>query len=238
MHRLLVCALLVALAPSSADAKCAFWGLIPSVITPQKDSLYASGFVVAGINSQDGKTDPGEVADRPKWRIRTGTRIDNPKRVQLAPGLVLYEIAGGPTVELLDDNQKVIGKITVSKDKRATAFAAPKVKRITHDARRDGRRPSVDVIAELDGPAPADALAIVVVDAQGKALSWGRVEAGKTKVTVHDERRCMARPNGTVSPKPGDKVTLFYVSEGGEKSKASAPIVIVAARPGAKPDDD
>lgn len=237
MHRLLACALLVAFAPSSVDAKCAFWGLVPNVLTPRKDSLYASGFVVAATNSQDGKLDPGEIANQPKWRIRTGTRIDNPKRVSLAPGLVLYEIAGGPTVELLDDNQKVIGKITVSKDKRAAPFAAPKVKRITHDAPQ-GRRSYVEVIAELDGAPPADAIAVVVVDTKGKALSWGRIEAGKTTQTVHGQRRCMPLANGTVSPKSGDTVTLFYVSEGGQKSPASAPTVIVAAKPGANPYDD
>jgi hypothetical protein len=236
MHRAAVLALLCALAPS-ADAKCAMWGLSPSVLTPVKDSLYADGFLVFAQNTEHGALDPGDVADQPKWRVRYGTKVVEPKRETFAPGLVLYQLAGGPVAELLDDKQKVVSKIQVNKDKRAMAFAPPKVKRITHDSHQ-GRKPSVDVIAELEGVVPSDIVAIVIVDAKGKALSWGRPEAGKTSVGVHRERRCQAMANGTVSPRPGDKVTLFYVSEGGQKSPASNPIVIVAARPGAKPDDD
>jgi hypothetical protein len=236
MHRALAVALICAVAPP-AEAKCAMWGLSPSVLTPAKDGLYANGFVVAAINTESGRLDPGDAANQPGWRIRTGSVIENPTRVTLAPGLVLYQLSGGPTVELLDDKQKVVGKIHVTKDKRAMAFAAPKVKRITHDARQ-GRKPSMDVIAELDGPLPADVLAVVIVDAKGKAMSWGRAEVGKSTVNVHEERRCQAMPNGTVAPKPGDKVTLFFVGEGGQKSASSSPIVIVAARPGTPVDRD
>ena len=76
----------------------------------------------------------------------------------------------------------------------------------------------------LDGAPPKDVVAIVAVDAKGKAISWGRVSG--TKLHVYANQTCELVTPGTVEPKAGDKVTLFWVDHMGRKSPATRPIGI------------
>ena len=235
MYRAFAAFLLCALAPA-ADAKCAMMGLEPSVITVSGATIAPDGGILVGaIDAQGGATDPGDAASQAGWRLKLSTRAVQPTLVPLAPGLVLYKLpTDAKGADLIDDKRASVGSVVIGP--KIPLLAAPKLRRITYDSGL-GRRPFAVVSIELDGAAPAGAVAIVIADAVGKARSWGRIEAGKTTQRGYDRSRCRVLANGTVESKTGERVTVFYVDASGRKSAASKAFTIAALHPGGPVDD-
>jgi hypothetical protein len=214
MHRFLPLLALV-LAPPAVEAKCAMMGLAPAV-------LATSSVVVVGYEDvQNDRLGAGDVAVRTDWKFRDGGQLVTPVIESLAPGLAVYRLpaAATGTVTLEDAAKKSLATLTgVAKP---AGHKAPRAKQIKLE-QRFGRRPFARVQVELDGAAPDRAVALVLADAKGKPLSWGRVTAGATTIRVLDHARCRVLPNGTVNAKLDQRVTLFWVDDTGAKSPVSA----------------
>ncbi|MCW5803645.1 MAG: hypothetical protein KIT31_14780 [Deltaproteobacteria bacterium] len=216
---------LVLPAAEVADAKCAYWGLLPSVLAGPGDAPIAKdgGILVAAVPSERGTLDKGDAA-QPPWKFRGRGGLVAATVEALAPGLAVFRPGAGGTLDLEDDKHALVGKAHV--DAAATArLGAPKVKTVTYTGESGGRRAWARVTVELDGAIPTGAVAIVAADASGKARSWGRIAAGEPLVAF-ESRTCQALPNGTAASRPGDKVTLFWVDASGRKSDLSRPIVV------------
>lgn len=213
MHRVIPL-LVFAFVPATSDAKCAMYGLAPSVLS-------TSGVVVVGYQDEpSGRLEEGDVAMQTGWRFRDGGRVVTPKLDALAPGLAVYRLPANPTgtVTLEDDRQKTI--VTLGATTKPAGHKAPRANKIGLE-QAFGRRPYARVTVELDGKAPDRAVALVLADAKGNPMSWGRVTAGASSVVVHSAGRCRALPNGTQAPSVNQKVTLFWVDDAGAKSPLS-----------------
>jgi hypothetical protein len=220
----LVALLVLTLAPA-ADAKCRAIPLSPVVLTPDHATLVVDGGIVVGAQSDPQREDmpEGDVVVQKGWRIKAGKDRVEPKIDSIAPGLAVYRLpATGDVLELEDAKQKRLVQVHVTKDTPAP-LAAPAVTKIVA-TKITKRRTSTTVEVVLDGAAPKHAVAIVAVDAKGKAISWGRVSGGK--LYAYEHQTCKIVSPGTVEPKAGDKVTLFWVDVMGRKSPATKPIGI------------
>jgi hypothetical protein len=215
--------LLLALSPD-ADAKCRAIPLSPVVLTPDHATLAVDGGVVVGAQSDFNREDmpDGDVAVQKGWRFKAGKDTLEPKIEVIAPGLAVYRHgATGSVLELENGKQRLV-QIHVAKDTPAP-LAAPSVKKIVA-TKITKRRTNTHVEVVLDGEPPKGAVAIVAVDAKGKAISWGRVDG--TPVFAYKNQTCEIVPTGTIEPKVGTQVTLFWVDIMGRKSPASKPIGI------------
>ena len=216
----------LALPTGRADAKCAPSSLRPTVATPAGTQIPKTGGIVVLAEKffDDGKVAKGDVTKR--WKPRSGaTKIE-----VLAPGLVVYRSA----LELVDGKQTV-AKFAAAATEPAV-LDAPKVKAIVATKTSRGRKSSTEVEVTLDGAVPAGAVAIVAVDAKGKPMSFGRVEPNG-KLYVYAQHRCEVLPDGTVEPKYGDTVTVFWVDAIGRPSPASKPIKLGGAAHAVEGDD-
>jgi len=210
----------LALAPTSADAKCAMDHLQPIVLTKEVAVPADGGGIVVGTMSVSyDETDTGEALQK-TWGFLTGRDIMQPVLTVLAPGLVVYGVQ--PTVrttgELTDEKGAVVAKLAQTQTKVAR-LAAPKIKAVVHyDDGPNPMRRKVSTKVKLDGAAPADAVAMVLMDRKRTARSWGTVTAGATDVEVYYQYRCKVLPNGTLASKVGDKVIVAWVDKYGRLS--------------------
>jgi hypothetical protein len=151
------------LAPASARADCALWGLTPKVVTPANAVVSSDGgIVVAAVAEPRADLLTGDPAIQPTWRLRIGSDLVTPPIEPLAPGLAVYRVAAANSYKLELEDAKHQPLATVRPARSAgDPLDAPKVKRIWFDAPRS--RHSLDRVAvELDGLAPAKAIALVL----------------------------------------------------------------------------
>ena len=223
MLKLAALAAFVVSAPSIAAGDCAFSGLAPQVLAAEASVPPDGGILVGALPKPDGSLDPGDAAVQRGWRFR-GVKA-KPTIDVLAPGLAVYRLpASDVSVVLENDKQAVVATTRGTKDKRAP-LAAPKVKAISYQ-QHVSRRMTEQVIVELDGEPPPNAVALVIADAKGTPRSWGRING--RAVTAYASHSCIALPNGTVGSKTGDQVILYFVDGAGRKSDATKPIAITA----------
>jgi hypothetical protein len=225
MRLFVLAGLALAIAPASSDAKCAFWGLTPKVVSGDIELPADGGIVVALDPTMDGKLDPGDGVVQPTWKLRVGKTRVAPVIEVLAPGLAVYRAPAGTAGAFqLDNGTDVVGKARAGTAKR-DKLAAPVVKTIIYEGTVGGRRPSANITLTFDGGIPTGAVAIVIADAKGTPRSFGTIERGKDVIGFSRER-CMAMPNGTVESKPGDKVVVYWIDEAGRRSDATKPIAV------------
>lgn len=219
----LVLLFLLVLAPD-ADARCAPLGLRVTITTPANTTIPADGgIVVAAASGVDRDMTKGDVKQT-GWRFRDGELLVEPTIDVIAPGLAVYRYpAAKGKLELEDDDHAVVATMAMTNDKPAL-LAAPRVKKIV-STKSLGRRGSTIVEVVLDGAAPATAVAIVAVGANGRSLSFGTVAAGQ-KLVIYEQQRCLLVSNGTIEPRAGERVTVFWVDAMGRKSPATKPIAI------------
>lgn len=225
MHRvpLLILAATLAVPPSAAGADCAPADLSTQVITKQDAAVPSDGGIVVvstwgGARTKDTSTE----AVRPTWKLRAGTASSAPKIEVYAPGLAVYRLgAAKGAAELVDDDGKVVAKVTADAAKPVT-LAAPKVKKAEYLATMS-RHSWQRIEVTLDAEPPAGTYAIVIANAKGKGLSWGVTGKG-TAQTPYSHSDCGVVPNGTVVPRPGELVTVFFVDAAGRRSAASTPL--------------
>lgn len=206
----LVVASLVALAPY-ADAKCAMQHLAAEVLP---DAPAGAIVLVDSAPYDSAKTD-----DVSTWKLRVGGKDLAPVIEVIAPGLSVYRLPAGATAGELVDGTTTLAKITAQTSK---PLPAPKVKAVRHAKDERTARTSVALV----GDAPADAVAIVITDAKGKPLSWGRVNVYGAGIEPYYHGRCAVLPNGTIEPTIGASVRLFWVDKYGRASAKSAAIKV------------
>lgn len=223
----LIAALVLALSPDLAAADCAAMPLGAQVVTkPGAEIPVDGGILVATTYQADVKGQTVEDPVRPGWRLR-GKKPLAPKIELLAPGLAVYRVAfeGTAARELEDENQKVVATVKPSTAKLATV-PAPKVKSLVFKQTLS-RHSWQAATASLAEDPPTGAVALVLVDAKGKAFSWGDVQAGREQ-TPYSHSDCAMLPNGTRAPTGDEKVTMFWVMADGRRSPASKPVKVSA----------
>jgi hypothetical protein len=216
---------LASLVAPDADAKCAMMGLAPEVLTPKSAVIAPEGGIVVGaVSEQDASLDDKDAAEQPGWRLRVGSRVEQPVTLTLAPGLVVYKLPdAAKDVALINDRRAMVGNVSVGP--KTAVLGAPKIKKIVHEARQ-GKRPFATVQIELSAPAPAGVIALVIADSKGKTRSWGQAQPGTTSVFGYERRRCQVLSNNTVESRPGDKISVYWIDAGGRKSAASTATVV------------
>lgn len=231
MHRVLAVVALLTLAVTSAPvgAKCMQLELKAQVLTASVEITGDGGGIVVATTGT-GIDDKGELpANQTSWKLRVGkTLADPPVITTLAPGLVLYSPppSAKGNGDLVTRKGKVLARWKRTTAKRA-ALDAPVIKAIKHTA--DIHLPmSEDTLVELDGKVPATAIAMILVDNKGTALTWGVANPGVPAVRVYSHGHCDVS-NGTLPPSLGDSVTLAWVDKHGRVSPASKPISVIKA---------
>jgi len=227
MHRFLLVAAALALAPQAAAGDCASAPLQAKVVTKAGAEIPSDGgILVASTYTSGPVAEKNEDAVQSGWRLR-GKKLTAPKIDVLAPGLAVYRVVfdGPAAVELEDADHKVVATVTASKAK-ATAIAAPKVKSLVF-TQTMSRHSSQVATVQLSADPPAGATALVLVGQKGKATSWGEVVPGRVQAPyAHDD--CAMLPNGSSAPVAGEAVTLFWVFPDGRRSEASAPVKVTS----------
>ena len=203
------------------------YGLAPKVLTPAGTVVPGDGgIVVAAVAEQRGKLDPGDAAVRPDWRLRVGSDVIKPPIATIAPGLAVYRVAVANAYDAkLEDGAHAVVATVKPARRGGDALPAPRFKRIWY-AEQHSRHGNSAVSVELDGEAPAGAIALVLADAHGVARSWTRT--GGLVLSPYSSPDCVALPNGTIPSKDGDRVTLFWLGADGRVSPATPPIAIAA----------
>jgi len=222
--------LVLALAPSEADAKCAPSSLQAAIATPAATVVPEGGGIVvaADVFFDGGNVADGDVSIQKGWKFRAGKLLVEATIDVIAPGLAVYRFpAMKDKVELEDDKHAVVATVMMTKD-RVAVLDAPKLKKVVA-TKSLGRKGSTSVEVVLDGAVPATAVAIVAVDAKGKPITFGRVTQGEP-LLVFARARCEVLTDGTVEPKAGEKITVFWLDAMGRMSPASKPIAITGAK--------
>lgn len=222
----LLLAVVLALTPNPATATCTAMPLSIRVATPAGTEIPGDGgiLVLTGWGGADGALE-FEDPVRADWRLR-GKALIAPKIELYAPGLAVYRVAfdGPAPMELEDETHKVVTTVKPSTAKLA-AVPAPKVKSVVFSQEIGARRSRQVATATLSADPPAGAVALVIVDARGKATSWAAVAGGRTQ-RPYEHSGCAMHPNGTSAPSPGEKATLFWVMADGRRSPASKPVMV------------
>lgn len=216
---------LASLVPSLADALCMAPVERPKVITAEVSAPADGGGVVVGTEiGHDGKQVGG--AEQPTWVFKHDKTSSKPVIVQLAPGLVAYQLPDKVERGELFDGTKAIAKLARSTT-TAAKLTAPVPTKITYKAWPGRRGKSTQVTAVFaDGKVPGDAVALVVADAKsGKARSYALTGSGN-ELTLYYQGRCSALPDGTLPTNPNDKVVVRWVDKYGRMSPDSKALVV------------
>lgn len=198
------------------------------VLTPDVRALAGGGAVVAthAFVPADKRVD-GLL----RLRVRGKVVAADPRT--LAPGLVVYELPAGAASGELVLGKRVVGKLRAVKGAH-TALAAPAATAITvltspvsakPEPSRGGTHEQTTVI--LDKPAPAGAVALIMFDEQGTAVTFASVSPGVTgALPIYEAYRCETHPPGHSGLHAGAKATLAWVDRAGMVGARSAPIAL------------
>jgi len=221
----LVTAAAMAWLSAPADAKCMQLELRPTLLTTKVQVTPAGGGIVVGTQGagRDDKTE--SAADVSKWKIRGGKKLETPVVTTLAPGLVLYSTPGSG--DLVNARSKRLGTLTRTKA-ALPELEAPKAVTIKHSGSEVRRWQEEDTLVELTGTVPDGAIAMILYDAKGTALTWNIANPGAVAVRVYSFGHCDVA-NGTRAPSIGDQVTLAWVDRNGRLSPMTKPIAVVKA---------
>ena len=210
---------LAAVATQTAEARCITTTLEPRVLS--------NGFgVVVGELSADGAaTQPWP----PRWTMQVQGKDVTPVIETFAPGLVAYHL---PPNDVSSRGVLLAGKkqLVVKQLVKLPVLGAPELKQLVHFTTRTKnpiarQRSTTRVIVRIEGAVPAAAVAIVITDADGKALSFGRVQAGESLV-AYWQGGCSTLPDGTEEPALGSMARVFWVDKYGRASQKSEPMKI------------
>lgn len=219
----MVAAVVIATAAPARAGDCGIRNPDLTIETPEGATLPSDGHVLV---AQDSHLPTMIAGPLDKWRLVDRGRRVAPTLRHLAPGLTAI-VGAGDRLE----NHVRGGKLrafTRSKTPGPT-LTAPSAKQVTHVHTASRRRSRMTVDVELARPATA-AQFLVMLDKDGKvARSFGRTVVGSTRVVVYLAGECMMQPDGTLSTKAGDEVTLAWVDPFGRMSPRS-PVYKVGSR--------
>jgi hypothetical protein len=213
------------LASNTARAEpCPMFELALEVLRPEAEVTGDGGIVVAEVpRMANARPTPPDFS---KWRVR-GTKLGVPDSVEVAPGLRIVKPPASAPSFTLELAGKVKGKARLVK---AMPFVlpAPALARVVSGS-TTAKHVTRYVTAFPTQPTPKGAIALVLVNAKGKPISWGRTGDSADRVVVYStEGGCVTTfSNGTEIAQPGDKVTASWIDNAGRRSAASAPITVV-----------
>ena len=234
-----VVAAVIAATPARARAgACAPAGLAAQALTHAADAVPADGGVLVGTQQVYGgpvarDEDPTIHGD---YRFVVGKRSVKVTPTPLAPGLSVAEppddvvsAPGDAPVQLVTGKDTVVLSFHTA-EARPFAVPAPQVRRVVTSRYTDDRSSSVHATAALVGPAPADAVAVILYDARTnppRPLSWQRVTQGALQASLYASGgRCQAVAPGTEPPHGGQPVAIAWVDGFGRRSPLSAPVEV------------
>lgn len=223
----LISAFLLALSPQLAAADCMSMPLSAQVVTKAGAEIPNDGGILVATSYGGREPTPKhEDPVRPEWRLR-GKSLVAPKIELYAPGLAVYRVTfeGSSAAELENEAHEVVATVKPTAAKLA-AIPAPKVKSVVF-SQTISRHSRQAATATLTADPPAGAVALVLVDAKGKATSWGGVAVGRTQMP-YEHNDCAMLPNGTSAPSAGETVTMFWVMADGRRSPASKPVKVAS----------
>lgn len=192
----------LSVAPTRSDARCATVRLGPSLLS-------SSGAFVVGLG-------PRADDSSGEWSLDGKPLAGG---VVVAPGLTVYHPA--PRAILRDGSGKtvaVLGSPTVRK------LAAPTIKRIIGEITVGGRGSSQFVDVDLSDAIPAGVVALIMIDHDGKPLTWSPVAPGERRVRLLERSRCGVLPTGSRMPTDGERVRLVWLDDSGVPSAQSAEV--------------
>jgi hypothetical protein len=203
---------------------CAWMGLELEVMRPQATVAGDGGIVVAQVPKQS--SPDATPTPLTGWKVQGG-KVSQPNIDRAAPGLFIVKPPTGTMVYSLHDGATLKGKGKVG---AATPqpLGAPAIASVESGA-TTSKHVTRFVNVNLAAAAPRDALALVLIDAKGTPIAWGRAIGGTTAViSVYNTMGgCVMKfPDGTVQAQPGDKVTALWVDSAGRRSPASAAVTV------------
>ncbi|MEO8700262.1 MAG: hypothetical protein ABI867_09470 [Kofleriaceae bacterium] len=213
---------------STADAGACARPDIPSVpITRDGAAITAKGGVVVTLD---------DVAKPPAWQFTSGKRTVPATAKTLGPGLVVLAVpAGGDWVLADDKGTKLIAVKHAAVEPKP--LPAPKVSVVTHETWSNGRRGnSTMVLATIEDPIPADAVALVVLDDKGAMRSFLALMSpqGPGALPIYNSGSCTVKPNGTLPTNPTDVISLAWIDSSGRTS-ALTKMTVKSIKTPAKP---
>ncbi len=224
-------AIVAVLAGSAAAEPCPQMSLVPEVLqalpsqSAEAQLTADGGLVVIEMSRAWGGKTPS--VDTSKWQVRAGGKLTKPDLIAIAPGMWLVKPPVGATAYAIeDDNKKSKGRGRMVA-KGPTPLPQPSINMVTSGA-TTSKHITRFVRVDLTAKAPKGAVAMVLVDAKGAAMSWGLTWDGADSAMVYSTQGgCVSQfPNGTQIAQPGDKVTAFWVDSAGRRSPESAPVIV------------
>ena len=167
-----------------------------------------------------------------KWKFKLANkRAIAPKVKMIAPGLVVLTLPKGVDAGVLVDGEKRIAELDAIDDSEPR-LDEPRVRAIVQSS-SGGKSPTTKVTVEIIGQAQRSAVAIVLADEDGDPMTFGMIDPGKPLVAF-EMKECTLLPDGTVEPKPGQRVKAFWVDHFGRVSPRSNLTKIIKEAPPAK----
>ncbi len=228
MRRLVVAGLALALVvPRVADACDEF--IIESKIFEKA----ARGGILVQYHASPTK---GPAYEAPlvnkKWKFKLANkRAIAPKVKMIAPGLVVVTLPKGVPAGVLVDGEKRVAELDAIDDDEPR-LEEPEVRAVVLNT-TGGKSPATRVTVELVGSAPRTAVAVVLAKASGDPMTFGMIDPGQPLV-VFETKECSLLAPGTLEPRVGQKVKVFWVDQFGRVSPRSEIVRISEAEPPAK----
>ncbi|MFT3693946.1 MAG: hypothetical protein QM831_12445 [Kofleriaceae bacterium] len=215
--------LLLLLIPNLADAKCARPIIGSEIVSTRDTHIPADGGVLIAAGHTDEANaspkfdDPTDV----EWTAN-GKKLD---RTVLAPGLAVLK--GGGNFTIKSKSGAALG--TFTHDGKQASLAAPKIASAKVVTSREVRWQTTTGTVTLKSAAPAEAVAIIVYDAD-KAISFGRLADTHDKdlsIVIYQEGgHCGIGIPGQGTLLLSQKVTFAYVDAFGRVSPKSAAVTV------------
>ena len=167
-----------------------------------------------------------------KWKFKlANSRTIAPKVKLIAPGLVVVRLPDGVPAGVLVDGERRVAELDAI-DKDEPLLDEPEVRAVVMSA-TSGKSPATKVTIELVGSAPRTAVAVVLASAAGDPMTFAMIDP-KQPLVVFEKKDCTILAPGTIEPRIGQRVKVFWVDQFGRVSPRSAPVKIVKEAPPAK----
>lgn len=228
MSRLAVAALALALVTPRAAEACEDF-----IIESKVFEFAARGGILMSFHASPTK---GPAYEAPlvskKWKFKLANkRVIAPKVKLIAPGLVVVRLPDGVPAGVLVEGDKRIAELDAI-DKNEPLLDEPEVRAVVMST-SSGKSPATKLTVELVGSPPRTAVAVVLANAAGDPMTFGMIDP-REPLVAFEKKECTILAPGTIEPRIGQKVKVFWVDQFGRVSPRSEPMKIVAESPPSK----
>ncbi len=214
-------------APESAEA------CDELIIAPKVFERAARGGVLVHFYASPTK---GSAYETPlvnkKWKFKLANkRVIAPKVKMIAPGLVVVRLPDGVPAGVLVDGDKRVAELDAI-DNDEPLLDEPDVRAVVMST-PTGKATSTKVTVELVGAPPRTAVAIVLANEEGDPMTFAMIDP-RTPLVAFEKKECTLLAPGTIEPRLGQKVKVFWVDQFGRASPRSELVKIAAEAPPSK----